>query len=103
MPDATFCTWYAETLTILEYIPEIAPLKTKVFELGNGRYHNLSDLAQAMGISASYIYRVRRSERRISEKFIVETMKAFPEYGFGDLFYFVSEDEQLSTRRRSNE
>ncbi len=67
-------------------------LKTKVFELDNGRYHNLSELAQAMGISASHIYRVRRGERRISEKFIVGAMKAFPEYGFGDLFYFASED-----------
>ncbi len=27
-------------------------LKTKVFELGNGRYRNLSELAQAMGMSA---------------------------------------------------
>jgi len=78
-------------------------LKTKVFELGNGRYRNLSELAQAMGISASHIYRVRRGERRISEKFIVGAIKVFPEYRFQDLFYFASEDEQLSTRRQRNE
>ena len=78
-------------------------LKTKVFELGNGRYRNLSELAQAMEISASHIYRVRRGERRISEKFIVGAMKAFPEYALEDLFYFASEDEQLSTRRQRNE
>ena len=66
-------------------------LKTKVFELDNGRYRNLSQVAQAMGISASHIYRVRRGERRISEKFIIGAMKAFPEYGFNDLFYFASE------------
>ncbi len=68
-------------------------LKTRVFELSNGRYRNLSQMAQAMGISTSHIYRVRRGERRISEKFIIGAMKAFPEYGFNDLFYFVSEGE----------
>ena len=46
-------------------------LKTRAFALGNGRYHNLSQMAQAMGISTSHIYRVRRGERRISEKFIM--------------------------------
>ena len=78
-------------------------LKTKVFELGDGRYRNSSELAQAMGMSTSHIYRVRRGERRINEKFITGAMKAFPEYRFGDLFYFASEDEQLSTRRQRNE
>ncbi len=66
-------------------------LKTKVFELGNGRYRNLTELAQAMGMSASEVYRVRQGKRRISEKFIVGAIKAFPEYGFRDLFYFASE------------
>jgi len=78
-------------------------LKTKAFELGNGRYRNLSRMAQAMGISASHIYRVRRGERRISEKFIIGAMKAFPEYGFNDLFYFASEEERVSSQRQRSE
>lgn len=78
-------------------------LKTKVFELGNGRYRNLSELAQAMGMSPSYVYRVKQGKRRISEKFIIGAIKAFPEYGFDDLFYLDSEDEQLSTRKQRNE
>jgi len=79
-------------------------LKTKVFELGNARYRNLTELEQAMGISASHMYRVRRGERRISEKFIIGAMKSFPEYGFDDLIYFASEDKQWSTGgQRRNE
>ncbi len=78
-------------------------LKTKVFELGSGRYGNLSQMAQAMGMSASHIYRVRRGERRISEKFIIGAMKAFPEYEFNDLFYFASEGERVSSRRQRSE
>lgn len=50
-----------------------------------------------MGISASHIYRVRRDERRINEKFIAGAIQAFPEYGFNDLFYFTSEEERVST------
>lgn len=72
-------------------------LETRVFELVNGKYRNLSELTQAMGMSASHIYRVRRGERRISEKFIIGAVKAFPEYGFNDLFYFTSEEERVST------
>ncbi len=71
-------------------------LKTKVFELSNGRYRNLSELAQAMGISASHIYRVRRGERRINEKFIAGAIQAFPECDFNSLFYFASEDRRVS-------
>lgn len=71
-------------------------LKTKVFELGNGRYRNLSKLAQAMGMSASHIYRVRQGSRRISEKFIVGATRAFPEYKLDDLFYLASEQEKLN-------
>ncbi len=75
-------------------------LKTKAFELRNRRYRNLSELAQAMGMSASYVYRVRQGKRHISEKFIIVAIKAFPEYGFDDLFYIASEDEQLSKAKK---
>ncbi len=35
-------------------------LNTKAFELCNGKYRSLLELAQTMGISQDLIYRVRR-------------------------------------------
>ena len=69
----------------------VMKLKTRVFELCNGRYQNLVGLAQAMGISQNQIYRVRKGERGIHERFILGATKAFPGYKLDDLFY-VSED-----------
>ena len=66
-------------------------LNTRVFELCNGRYRNLAELAQMMGISNDLIYRVRRGDRSISGRFILGATKAFPGYKLDDLFY-VSED-----------
>ena len=64
-------------------------IKTKVFELRNGKYKNLSELAQAMEISVSQIYRVREGKRHINQKFITGAIQAFPERKFDDLFYFA--------------
>lgn len=64
-------------------------LKTRGFEFSNRKYTSLTELAQAMGISVSQIYRVRQGKRTINEKFIIGTVKAFPEYDFGDLFYVI--------------
>jgi hypothetical protein len=64
-------------------------IKTKVFDIAGGRYQNLSDLAVAMGISVSQVYRVREGKRGINEKFIVGAKKAFPEYRLDELFYFI--------------
>ena len=66
-------------------------LKTRVFELSNGKYQNLVELAQTMGISNDLIYRVRKGERGINGRFIIGAIKAFPGYKLDDLFY-VSED-----------
>ena len=66
-------------------------LKTRVFELCNGKYRNLVELAQTMGVSQDLIYRVRKGERGIHERFIIGAIKAFPRYKLDDLFY-VSED-----------
>jgi len=66
-------------------------IKTRIFELCNGRYANLSELAQAMGISVSQIYRVREGKRHINQKFIIGAIKAFPQYKLDDLFYLASE------------
>ncbi|MFC1932316.1 helix-turn-helix domain-containing protein [Chloroflexota bacterium] len=64
-------------------------VKTRIFELYNNGYKNLSELAQAMGISVSQIYRVREGKRQINQKFIVGAMKAFPNHRLDDLFYLV--------------
>jgi transcriptional regulator with XRE-family HTH domain len=67
----------------------VVKLKTRVFELYNGEYSSLVELARAMGISSSQIYRVKHGKRAISEKFIIGALKAFPGYKLGDLFYVV--------------
>ena len=64
-------------------------LRTKVFDVYNGKYRNLSDLAKFMGISRSQLCRVRQGKRSIGRKFIIGVLMAFPEYAFGDLFYLV--------------
>ena len=66
-------------------------LNTMVFELCNGEYQNLAELVQTMGISRGLIYRVRKGERGIHERFITGAIKAFPGYKLDDLFY-VSKD-----------
>jgi len=63
-------------------------IKTRVFELSNGKYHNLSDLARAMDLSVSQVYRVREGKRGINEKFLIGAKKAFPDHRLDDLFYF---------------
>jgi len=50
-------------------------VRTRSFELNDGCYRNLSELAGAMGISVSQIYRVREGKRRINQKFIVGAKK----------------------------
>ncbi len=66
-------------------------IKTRVFELCNGNYRNLSELAHAMGLSVSQVYRVREGKRSINQKFIIGAKKAFPDYKLEDLFYLDSE------------
>ena len=63
-------------------------IRTRVFELAIGRYRNLADLAMAMDISVSQIYRVREGKRGINEKFIIGAKKAFPGHRLDELFYF---------------
>ncbi len=64
---------------------------TRVFELFDKKYENLTDLAGAMGLSVSQVYRVREGKRNINRKFILGATRAFPEYKFDELFYFVAE------------
>jgi hypothetical protein len=76
-------------------------IKTRVFEMANGRYHNLSDLARAMGISISQVYRVREGKRGINEKFIVGAKMAFPSHRLDELFYFQSDHSSGSLHKTS--
>jgi len=69
-------------------------LETRVFELLNEKYGNLSELARAMEISVSQVYRVREGSRGINESFIIGAMKAFPEYKLDNLFYCASDGNQ---------
>ncbi len=66
-------------------------VKTRIFELYNDgtSYRNLSEVAQAMGISVSQVYRVREGKRHINQKFIVGAIKAFPNYNLDELFYLT--------------
>ncbi len=64
-------------------------IRTRIFELCDGRYGNLSGMAHAMGLSVSQVYRVREGKRGINQKFIVGAKKAFPNYRLEDLFYLA--------------
>ena len=65
-------------------------LKTRVLDLCNEKYKDTHELAQAMQISVSQIYRVCQDRYNINEEFIIGALRAFPEYNIGDLFYFTS-------------
>ena len=73
-------------------------IKTRIFALCEGNYNNLSELAQAMGISISQIYRVREGKRSINQKFIAGAIKAFPNYKLDDLFYLVPDMPTVTNR-----
>ena len=66
-------------------------IKTRIFELSDGHYKNLSELARSMGISVSQIYRVKEGKRNINQRFIIGAIKAFPGYKLDDLFYLAPE------------
>ncbi|NQT04411.1 MAG: hypothetical protein HQ577_00225, partial [Dehalococcoidia bacterium] len=66
-------------------------IRTRIFELCDLRYCNLAEMAHAMGLSASQVYRVREGKRSINQKFIVGAKKAFPNYRLEDLFYLADE------------
>ena len=75
-------------------------IRTKIFELCDENYKNLSELARVMGISISQIYRVRGGKRNINQKFIIGAIKAFPKHKFEDLFYLAPEPPTVTHRHR---
>jgi len=78
-------------------------VKTRIFDLSHDGYKNLSQLAQAMGISVSQIYRVRQGKRNINQKFIVGAMKAFAGHKFEDLFYLAHETPTVTNNDRQDD
>ena len=80
-------------------------LKTRVFDLYTRNYRNLSELAQAMEMSVSQVYRVKQGKRGVNQAFIVGALTAFPEYKFDDLFFVAqggSEDDRQERASRHN-
>lgn len=69
-------------------------LETRVFELFSEKYKNLAELARAMGISDSQVYRVQEGKRCVNRKFIIGAVKAFPDHELGDLFYVVPDGSE---------
>jgi len=82
-------------------------VKTRIFGLCPGKYKNLSELAQAMEISVSQVYRVREGKRNINQKFLIGAIKAFPGHKLDDLFYLapklptVTNNHQRSASRQA--
>jgi hypothetical protein len=75
-------------------------VKTRVFDLEYPNYRNLSELAHAMGISVSQVYRVRGGKRGINQRFIVGAIKAFPERRLDDLFYLATEEPTVASSNK---
>jgi hypothetical protein len=73
-------------------------IKTRVFEFAYGKFDNLSDLAKAMGLSVSQVYRVREGKRGINEKFIIGAKLAFPDHRLDELFYFHADSPSEQMR-----
>ena len=63
-------------------------LRTRVFDLAHDHYDNMTELAKAMGLSTSQVYRVQQGKRGINESFIIGAKKAFPWLKLDELFYF---------------
>ncbi len=75
-------------------------IKTRIFQLCDGKYRNLSELAKDMGLSVSQVYRVREGKRSINQKFLIGAKKVFPDYRLDELFYLdddMSLDSNMET------
>ncbi len=77
-------------------------LKTRIFALYKRKYANVSELAQAMGMSVSQIYRVHRGKCDIKQEFIIGAIKAFPEYAFDNLFGFAYDNSPFTEKGNNN-
>ena len=68
-------------------------IRTRVFTLCENKYANLSELASAMGLSVSQVYRVREGKRSINHTFIIGAKRAFPECSLDELFYLENKND----------
>ena len=75
-------------------------IKTRLFDLTEPKYASLSELARAIGISVSQIYRVKDGKRGINQKFIIGAIRAFPDRRLDGLFYLEPKSND-SGRARS--
>ena len=66
-------------------------IETRIFGLCQSNNKDLSELAQASGMSMRQIYSVRERRRPINQKFIVGAMKTFPNRKLHELFYLIPE------------
>lgn len=55
MSEAMFKTWHAKTSVILEYIPEIVPLKRRFAEIEVSNESTVDKISQARGILSSIV------------------------------------------------
>ena len=60
-------------------------LRTRLFELN--RFYNMTELADMLGVSVSYLYRIKEGNRKIGQTLIIGALLAFPKRKFEDLFY----------------
>ncbi len=66
---------------------ERGKLKTRIFKLADLAGLTLADLAEAMGVDVSTVYRVKMGQRNIGDAFITGAKRAFPTMDLDDLFY----------------
>ena len=71
-------------------------LQTRIFDLCDKNYNDLSELAQAMEISESQIDRIKEHRYQINQRFITGAIKAFPTYKIDELFYFAPDIPDIS-------
>ncbi len=79
-------------------------VRTRIFEFCSESYRNLTELASAMDLSVSQVYRVREGKRYINQKFIIGAMKAFPDRKLVDLFYLTPQmpDKASASKKPGN-
>ena len=80
-------------------------LQTRIFDLCDKNYNDLSELAQAMEISESQIDRIKEHRYQINQRFITGAIKAFPTYKIDELFtsrltYLISLNVMRHQNRR---
>jgi len=77
-------------------------LRTRVFELYKGKYGSLPELARAMEISTCQIYKVKQDKRSINGKFIIGTVKPFPNIRWMSFSILAQRGHGMKTGNRND-